>query len=356
MPEENQVKEDDMLTGVPDLVEVKETGAAPDASTTDPPKGDPNVKAEGAAGEGAASTTSEPGDYIPNPMWDILSSKLGTETNPYELPESVKQGKIDDAPLTPEQEFDLLTRTIQENTRIPELEDPFVKEYIASKRTEDFNMDSFIEQYSTQAQASNLSDFDYMFKMMKEDSGKSEERPNGFNDEDITEYLTSQNKIALRKEREATEKTLQEKREEAIQTSEVRHIQKLKDEIKEKEIVETPVLEKTLDHFLKNPKINGIEFGESELKNAAEEFRTLNKYDETGHKPLFNIFMDNNNLFKAYMFLRGDGELVKQIFGSIKSDAAKNILDRTSLNPAEPNRSFGGTASKIPTPEDFLNG
>lgn len=353
-PLEQKVKEDDMLASVPDLVDVKETTDGT-PSNVDPNNSTPPTTLP-VAGKSDNKGDTVPEGYIPNPIWSVLSQKLSTEEKPYELPDPIKTGKLEDAQLTPEQEFDLITRVIQENTRIPELEDEDVRNLIAAKRAEDFSMESFIKQYSTQAEMSNLSDYDYMFRMMKEESGKSDERPNGFTDEDISEYLSSQNKIALRKEREATEMALKQKREEMIQTSEARRIQKLQDEIKEKEIVEAPVLEKTLNHFLQNPKINGIEFGESELKNAAEEFRALNKYDEKGHKPLFDIFMDNNNLFKAYMFLRGDGELVKQIFGSIKSDAAKNILDRTGLKPAEPNRSFGGSASQIPTKEDFLNG
>ncbi|MBN2617261.1 MAG: hypothetical protein JXR64_02990 [Spirochaetales bacterium] len=346
---EVKVKEDDMLSSVPDLVEAKEDHGVQDTSTQK--SGDQNDN--GAENNGNVVVDG----YIPNPIWNVLSSRLSTETNPYELPDPIKKGKIDEnTALTPEQEFDLITKIIQENTRIPELEDEDVRNLIAAKRAEDFSMDSFMKQYSTQTEMSSLSDYDYMFKVIKEESGKSEDRPNGFTDEDITEYLSTQNKISLRKERENKDKAIKQQREEYLQTAEARRIQKLKDEIKEKEIVEAPVLEQTIDHFIKNPKINGIEFGESEIKDAAEEFRLLNKYDENGHKPLFDIFMDNNNLFSAYMFLRNNGELVKQIFSSVKSDAAKNILDRTGLKPADANKSFGGTASKIPTPEDFLNG
>lgn len=336
-----ELPEDKVLGAVPDLEIITDTPEQGGAASETPP-------ADKAPVEKPSS------EYIPNPLWGVIAQRLSTETSPYELPEPIKVGKVGETPLTPEQEFEYFARTIQENTRIPELEDPFVKEYIASKRGDNFNLDSFIQQYSTQTEMSSLSDFDYMFKAMKMDSGKSEERPNGFSDEDITEYLQTQNKISLRKERETAERASQQKRLESIQVSEARKIQKLQDEIKEREITEAPELEKTLNKFMKYPKINGIEFGESDIKDAAEEFRLLNKYDSEGKKPLFDIFMDNENLFKAYMFLRGNGELVKQIFSTIKTDAAKNILSRTSLVPADPNKSFGGAASQIPTVEDFL--
>lgn len=337
--------EDDFLSSVPDIDITGAKAGSPESSQAGTPTGEQGSTKNPEANEDGPKY---------NAYWDVLANKLSTEDKPFEIPEYIKTGLKGEKEITPNESFEELVSVIQKNTRIPELEDPFVRSYLEAKSAgDDFKFDNFIQSYAVQEEMKSLNDFDYMFKTMQQENGKSEDNPDGYSDEDIREHLEGINKITLHKERLQHESTIEAKRAEAIKTSQIRQQEQLKDRIIEMETREKPLIEETLNRFIQNPNINGIEFGESDIKDAAEEFRILNKYDENGNKPLFEIFQDNDNLFKAYMVLRYGG-LVKQIFGGMKNEASKNILERLQASPGLANRSMGGGSSKIPTASDFL--
>jgi hypothetical protein len=293
-------------------------------------------------------------EYKINPIFDALAVKYGSEESPFNLPDEIKTGKVGAEAIKPEYIFDFIEKTILERNKPVEIENHFVKSYLEASSNQGFDHDEFIASQAEVVSMKNKSDFDFMFEVMKKENGKSDNNPEGFTEDEIKEYLESQGRVALNRERKALESQLTEKRN--LEQSQLMQQKKeaLKQELKLLELKEAPILDQLSKKYVENRVINGIEFGESDMKNAAEEFKLLNKYSEDGTKPIVDMIFTPDNLFKAFMFLRRDGALIREILSTLKSDQAKIILERTGIEPREPNATFGVSQGVAPTMHTFL--
>lgn len=326
-------------------------GNLPADSATPPAEGVP------AAVDAAAAIPGEQSSgYSLNRYWEVLSSRLSTDEAKFEIPEHIVKGVKEDKPLTDEEAFNELVSVIHANTRFKELEDPFIADYIKSSRdNKDFDFLKWIEDYAKpQAQASTLNDRDYLFNVYKQENGKSDNNPNGWEDSDIREHLEKMGRIQMTKERQAHESVAIQKRNDQIEAIKQQKIQKQSQERLQLQTITDTEIKKLELELAKNPNINGIRLGESDLKNAIEEYRTLSIYDNSGNRPIYELFNNEENLFKAFIFLRNDAALLKDLLSAAKSDAAKSILDRTSIHPGTAG-SVPGVGLKLPTPLDFIN-
>ena len=304
-----------------------------------------------------ASSGDNPKYEVPA-YWNELSQALSNEDNVYELPDVIKTGKSGDGKdLSPAESFQLLAKEIQANTRIPELEDPFIKDAVLDMRKYGENLDrnKFIERYAQQQQISSMSDEDYFFDQMKKENGESEKNPEGWTDEEIRNDIATRGRIELSRERKALEAENVARYQQQVDAREAQILEKRKEEMILRQNADDARLLEVEKFFKENRNINGIEVGESDMTDAIEEFRALNQFDENGEKPIFKLFEKDNDLFKAFFLVRSKGTLVKDIIAGMKTDLAKNILDRTSLHPKDPTNQFGGVGNSIPTKEDLLD-
>lgn len=315
-----------------------------------------NSEATPEEGASPAKTPLAEAASLVDRYWKVLSNRLSTEETKYEIPEHIVKGIKGDAPLTDEEAFDELLGVIHANTRFKELEDPFIADYIKSSRENpNFDFAKWVEDYAKpQAKAITLNDRDYLFNVYKQENGKSETNPNGWEDSDIKEHLEKMGRIQMTKERQAHESIAIQKREQQIEAIKQQQIQKQSQERLHLQTITDSEIQKLELEFAKNPNINGIRLGESDLKNAIEEYKVLSTYDNSGNRPIYDMFNDEANLFKAYIFLRNDAALLKDLLSAAKSEAAKSILDRTSINPGTAGVvSAGGI--RLPSPSDFIN-
>jgi len=319
---------------------------APPAGGTPPEGGTP------PAGSPPAQSASSVDRY-----WKVLSNRLSTEETKYEIPEHIVKGVRGDAPLTDEEAFDELLGVIHANTKFAELEDPFISDYIKSRKllNENFDFAQWLDGYAKpQTQMTLMNDNDYLFNVYKEENGKSDTNPNGWEDSDIREHLEKMGRIQMTKERKAHEEVAVAKRNQQLQAIQDQKIQQQRQKVTEMQAVIDSEIKNLELEIAKNPVVNGIRIGESDLKNAIEEYRVLSTYDNSGNRPIYDLFNDEANLFKAYIFLRNDAALLKDLLSAAKSDAAKSILDRTSINPGVGGATSGG-GFKLPTPADFID-
>lgn len=310
-----------------------------------PPPGTPPV-------EGAPPAADA---YQVNAYWDILAKKLSNENAQYEVPESVRTGRDGEAPFTAEQSFDAMAKVIQENTRIPELEDPFIREYVTESRgNKDFNLSTWInDRVKPVVDMSNLSDRDFVQQAYQSRHGQSEQNPNGWTEEEIIQELDRMGRIQLQKERTSLQDEFSFERNKQIEKDRASREIENQRVVKQLQDVTNLEIEKLSTHFSKDRNVNGIEFGESDINDAINEYTALSKFDKEGNRPIYDIFNEEQNLFKAFLLLRNDGELLKGMLGGIKYDAAKSILDGTSLTPSSP-AATSGSGIRLPQPTDFI--
>lgn len=302
----------------------------------------------------------KPGDvsteYKVPSVWNNLADALSTEESKYDIPEPILKGEIDGKPLEEKEAFNMLVKEIQSHTRIPELEDPFSRDYITSKRKygEEFDINKFIEPYARQIENKKLSDAEFHFRQMKQENGKSEDNPDGWTDEEIMADIESRSRISLTRERKEIEQREQAEAQKRAEAREIEIRENRKNEIIKRQKEDDDRLLKIENHFIKTLNVDGISVGESEMKDAIEEFKALNTYDENGKKPIYDYFSDDMTLFKSYFLTRGDGSRLRDVLADIKTKAAENILNRTSLHPSNPQSQSGGVGTQIPTADDIV--
>ena len=320
-----------------------------------PPSGDAVIPPEVGAPQDPTSTEGADA-YQMSRMWEQAASRLSTTEKAYDIPEHIRTGQFDGKPLDAGRSFDDLVRVIQENTRIPVLEDPFVKEYLNAKGGDDFKMQNFISNYNDEVVAPrNMSDKDYAIWNMQQENGQSEKNPEGWTLEEIESEVNTRSRIQLSRERKAKELDMAALRQEQLDSVADQRVQQQRDINQQRQVVEDAELARLETHFMENRNINGIEVGESDMKLAIDEFRLLNQRDEQGKKPLAKLFTDNNNLFRTFLAMRQDGSLIRDAIANIKSESAKSILERTSLHPNGGQNFSGGGMNAIPTAKDFLS-
>jgi len=337
--------------------QVENIPAEPDYINNPFPQVD-NAAAEAAAAQAAAEAAANQGSQssqdVIDDYWAEMAERLSTDTAKYEIPEPIRTGKNGDAPLTRAEKFNFLLQTIHENTRVPELEDAFIKDYIANKRVNpDFDPVEWVDQYAKQAvDFTKMDDKTFLFEAYKMENGKSEENPNGWSDEDINTELNRLGRIEMTEKRKQKESLLTSKRNQQIEVLNQQKVIERKSAINKMQEATNLEIDRVSKQFAENKNINGLDLGESDLTDAINEFKVLSTYDDNGNRPLYDLFNDEANLFKAFLFVRKDGALMKEILSSIKSDAALDILKRTSLNPEKPGNQFAGNL-KLPTAADF---
>lgn len=285
--------------------------------------------------------------------WAEMKKALHTEENPYELPKALLENKD----LTTADKFAYLVKEVQRNTRYDELEDPLIKNYLEAKRTPNFNQDEFLKTYTESAtrvqEISKMTDREVMYNYYKE-IGKTEENPEGWTDEQINYQLDKDGPIEIRMKRQERQKQLEAEAESRIQSQIQEQREKAQKEVQMIQEATNQEITAIKEHFTKNPNFNGLEVGEAEFTEAFEEYQALSQYDENGMRPIYEYFNDEKNLFMAHLLLRKNGEFLKEMLSSTKSEMAKNILDRTSVNSQQIHNKADFTGSvKLPQSSDF---
>jgi hypothetical protein len=273
------------------------------------PEGTPPAATEGASG--AENTTVIPEDLKNVPyVWRELFSEVSTDDYKLEIPKAIISRVNDDGtPLTEKQEYALLKETLKQHIKPTIDEDPFVSRYKIARMSKDFEYAKFMEQESERIRIMNLPSNDYLFMAFKQQGGKSEERPNGWTDEVITEHVSKMNPI----ERDALAEKLKNNYSLYIQQQDQKQIAEFYGEIKnnfEAEELENQKYIKDYISKMKNEKtIRGLSLGDAEKEEYFSKVSEYIKRDpSTGLNKLETYLQSNKNFERLMPFIVLDME------------------------------------------------
>ena len=293
--------------------------------------------------DGTASTEQ---DFKPSAYWDDVSRKYGTEETPFELPEQIKTGKLEEGKT----EIDYLIDVIGQKTKgekpsglSAETEDLLIQDYLAAKGTDNFNEIDWLKSKTQQVDVLNLPSNKFIEFYLTQTNGVTEENPNGYTKEDITSYIEGKNKIDLDREavgyKQNYTQYLEDYRKQQTAGNQVKH----KEEFETAEKANTTII---TDYFTKNKtdrSFYGVEFSESEytqLENDA--LGLLKRNPETGINKLTERLQSDDFVLKILPLLLLGEEKFKAKISGMKEDLKTSIEKKLGIVP----RDTGGDAAQ----------
>jgi len=328
-----------LMTRIENLFDKPEEGLLENASllagTEEKGSGSPTVK-----------ETKDTEDYKPNPIWNHLKEQRIQSNPEWKLPEEVETGKIGEDTLTPEKELELLQAQF-----IPEKEEPvnlgisqddFILSYLDEKSNfekenpdKTYDPNSFVNQFKNENDVLKLSDDDLLSRVIK-DSGKSEQRPDGFTDEQVQDHIAKMTDIEKSQTAGSYRTQINEAREakRLARKGRVTELSKEKlESINEKTLAHAEVV---LSKFQELDKIGELPYGESEKEEFGKVWKTLAEVNpKTGVLRAVEYLNNDENLFQA-LFLdfmsQGDKESrMTKFISNYKEDFKNELLEKTGL-------------------------
>lgn len=298
--------------------------------------------------------TEEPKAETPkyNPLWDSLRKKLGTEENPYNLPEHILSGKKKDgSALTPDDEFEEIVEHIASNIQIEE-DDPFVVAYKAEKEKPDFNMDNFVKDFRAKTNILELSSKEFMTEFLKL---QAETNKTGWTDEDIDAYISKKTKIELDMEAQQGKvayknyltANLTEEQKVNQQKAETARIQKIND-INTAQLSRVDAL---VTNMSKMQTIGGIPHGQTDIDEFLPFFKEMVTLNPATGKPKITELLKKDETLYRTLYIAS--KLDKGALTDVKEAAKREILEKTDLQK----RIEGGAqkTTKSPKSDDFVS-
>jgi hypothetical protein len=241
-------------------------------------------------------------------MWD----KVKAQVEGFEIPKEVLEGKLPEGKT----EEDLLLDAILDNTG-PDIDDDddFLPGLIAGKADPNFNKDDYIQGYIRSKQIMAVPADDLIFNALKSSSGKSDTRPNGYTDEQITEYVNGLNQIqkdqmadGIRQQYAESQRNLGAQKAQAAR-------EKFNNE-----------LEATAQALANETDFFGIKVEPDKAKAYNARFKDYFKPDASGKTPFQKLMSDDKFIYKMLYVLDQDGAVLKNLGSTIK-EGTKEALE-----------------------------
>ena len=286
--------------------------------------------------------------FLPNKYWDDVSAKYGTEEAPFELPEAIKTGKLEEGKT----EFDYFLEEVGKKTpasedAAPEVTDPLMLDYMSAKGTEGFNEIEWLKAKTQQVDVLGLPSNKFIEFYLTQTNGVTEENPDGYSKEDIASYIGGKNKIDL--DREALQykqnyaKYLEDYREKQVTANQG----KSQEEFIKTEKANAQVVSDYLTKNKTDRSFYGVELSESEYVQFEKDALDLIKRDpKTGMSKLTERLQSDEYVLKILpLLLLGEDQFKAKISG-IKEGLKKSIEDNLGTG----SRPVGGQEAR---PDQF---
>ena len=232
--------------------------------------------------------------------------------------------------------------------------DPFISQYKEAVNS-GVKRDDFLRSFMNVDSKINLDSKSLLKQTLKERSGKTEQRPDGWTDEDISEHVDKMGRVerdlqadSIRAElSKSSDQRVEALSEEAKAAAATRIVQ-LNDNIKSQS-------EKLFSQMSQMEDIGGI----PHTKEAHESFKTafldyVTVNPETGRPPIRDLLADDKKLYQALFFLKSleDGTS-KRAIADTKGKLKRDFFEKqTRVNP----RSESGASATHTeqSPEDYV--
>jgi hypothetical protein len=281
------------------------------------------------------SIKSTNGQDIPwyHKPFKALQKKLELSDDEFKMPEG----------LTEENYIDKYNELLYENTEFDSATDlhPEIKKLneIVSKGVD------FKEALNTYQRMNNLealSDKELVSLSLKQKFGKSEQKPDGWDEEKINAQVAKMDSGGMLEVRaeEIRDQIRTEKANLTTRYEEQTKTQRVK-EAQEYEKKRNTEIDKAIEYFKGVNDVYGIPVSKAEKLEFNEDFKLLVKpFEKEGKMTtiLNELLQSNENLMKvAYMLKKGDSK-VREALTRAKEGAKKSVIDRLDDEPALPKK------------------
>jgi hypothetical protein len=239
----------------------------------------------------------------------------------------------------------------------PASEDPFINSYLKAKE-QGIEPESFLEQRNIVNSIKEMSSKDFLIQDLKRENGVTEERPNGWSDDDISDYVENMNRIELDQVANKRKDGIYSQLDIENENYKSQQLEKIKSEsIAANKGPINDTITKLFSDRASQKDIGGIPHtaeDQEDFKKMFTDVVSLNP--ETGYPRTRELFNDDKVLYDMlYLYhkanQKGNGGL-KNFISTFKEEYKQEILDKTRLSPREQ----GGSNQMVSIPEagDFV--
>jgi len=184
---------------------------------------------------------------------------------------------------------------------------------------------------------------------LRQNFGKSEQRPNGWDDAKIKSTLDKmENAGFLDIEAEKIKTTYSEQKQQVADNLIRENNIRQNENISRNNVERENGIKQTLQYLDKIDNIGGLPISQSDKAEFANEFRYLVTPDEkTGTSPLLDMLQSDETLLKVALFLRQGETKVKEHLTRAKEGVKKDFFSRLDPEPRMPNRGNSTPSSEI---------
>jgi len=325
----------------PDLENPKPEGEIIDTEKTELPPGDEGQKKK-----------EEPSEPKLDGLEKIFIEDVKSLNETFDLPENFSE-------LSETEKYKFMKEQILENTQKQQTsDDPFIDEYLEAKKN-GMGVDEFIQKRNILNTIKQMPDDQFLFNYYQNKNGKTEENPNGWNDEDINRYIEElkANPIKLKNEADRYRDEIYGEIKQESEQYKTKISEQIKDQsIKMNETVVKESVDKLFAEMAELKDIGGIPHTPEDQTAFKQMFLDVVSINpETGYSRAKELFSDDKVLYQTlYLYSKiKDGEnSLKGFLSKFKEEYKQQILDKTRLAP----RKEGGRydLSSIPEPGDFV--
>ncbi|MEO7397225.1 MAG: hypothetical protein ABIW84_01540 [Ilumatobacteraceae bacterium] len=196
-------------------------------------------------------------------------------------------------------------------------------------------VDEYYKQYN-QASAIETMDAKALVELsLKQNFGKSEKRPNGWDDQKIADTLEKMDKSGyMEVEAEKIRSGyIQQKENLATTLAEKQRSENLRMQ-QETSTTREKIYNETIEYFNKLNDVNGVPLSQSEKTAFAPDFKYLITPDpKTGTAPLFDALQSNETLAKVAWFLRNGDAGIRKALTLAKEGAKTDFVNKLDKEP-----------------------
>lgn len=263
-----------------------------------------------------------------NPVWNAMKTKI----EGFEIPKEVLEGKLPEGKT----EEDLILESMLANAGPDVGDDDFLAEYITKKSDPNFNREEHINSYVQRNQLAKLPNEDLIRTVYKTSHGKTDERPDGYTDEQIDEYIKGLNPIQRDQMASQIRGQLQEQQRQANE----QRVAKQRADFEAEVMRTSKQFENETDFF-------GIKVEPDKAKEFNTRFPNYFKPQADGLTPFQKLMNDDALVYKMLYLLDQEGAVLKTLESNAKEGTKESIEIKLGLTDRLPGG--GGVGSEHST-------
>jgi len=246
--------------------------------------------------------------------------------------------------------FDLNTKDITEENFTERIEEAIfsAKQSELHPEVQKFNKaisqgvkpEEYIQKYSKSLDIESMPSKELVALSLKQSYGKTEQRPNGWDDNKIEDTIKKMETSGLLDiEAEKIKTNYQENR--ATMAERLANEQRQMRETEERSIntERDRQIKESINYFNTLNDINGLPISQSEREGFVDEFKYLvTPTQETGMSPLAEALQSNENLVKIAWYLKKADSKIRESLSQAKENTKNNFFNKLDPEPKLPKK------------------